>query len=76
MQLQVKCTLNQEIRPIRLKVLVLRYPNLFVKKKAGSICKIRGYTEIDFREEISPGMSVGGVSVGGFVSRIMTIQCN
>ena len=46
------------------------------KKKAGSICKTRGYTEIDFREEISPGMSVGGVSVGGFVSRIMTIQCN
>ena len=45
------------------------------EKKAGSICKTRGYNVLDYREEISPGISYGGISVGGFVSRIMTIQC-
>jgi|TARA_R110000803_G_C11785287_1_gene297226 hypothetical protein len=46
------------------------------EKKAGSICKTRGYKEIDFREEVSPGITYGGISTGGFVSRVMTIQCN
>ena len=45
------------------------------EKKAGSICKTRGYNVLDYREEVSPGMTYGGISVGGFVSRIMTIQC-
>ena len=46
------------------------------EKKAGSICKTRGYKEIDFREQVSPGISLGGISSGGFISRVMTIQCN
>ena len=46
------------------------------EKKAGSICKTRGYKEIDFREQVSPGISLGGISTGGFISRVMTIQCN
>ena len=48
----------------------------YCEKKAGNICKSDGYREIDFREQVSPGISLGGISTGGFISRVMTIQCN
>ena len=46
------------------------------EKKAGSICKTRGYKVLDYREEVTPGISYGGISVGGFINRNMTVQCN
>ena len=51
------------------------YENLIIKKKAGCICKNRGYKEIDFREEVSPRLSAA-VLVGSFINRILIIQCN
>ena len=48
----------------------------YCEKKARSICETNGYKKIDFREQVSPGNTMGGMSVGGFVSRVMTIQCN
>lgn len=45
-------------------------------KKAGDICKSRGYTEIDYREEVGPGLSLAGVTIPGMINRNMTIKCN
>ena len=45
-------------------------------KKAGSICKSRGYTEIDYREEAGFGVALADVNIPGPTLRFMTIQCN
>lgn len=48
----------------------------YCEKKARSICETNGYKIIDFREQVSPGNTMGGMSTGGFISRVMTIQCD
>jgi hypothetical protein len=45
-------------------------------KKAGNICKTRGYTEIDYREEAGPGLILADITIPGTITRFMTIQCN
>ena len=51
---------NQVKKLIKLIASVLLYLILIVKKKAGSICKNNGYKKIGFREQVSPGNTMGG----------------